>query len=155
MGLDTSHGCWRGAYSAFHAWRRKIAELVGIPLPLMAGFYRADEMQTRKNQASAALGREGGLLRHWFEFDAEPYLPIAWESLRPDPLHALLHHSDCEGEIAPEDCGPIADRLEALMPEMEAIPDASGHIGNWAIKTRKFIDGLRLAASRGEAVDFH
>lgn len=26
MGLDTSHDCWRGAYSAFNRWRRALAE---------------------------------------------------------------------------------------------------------------------------------
>ncbi len=30
MGLDTSHDCWSGAYSAFHRWRSKLAELVGL-----------------------------------------------------------------------------------------------------------------------------
>jgi hypothetical protein len=40
MGLDVSHECWTGAYSAFHIWRCKIAELKGLPpLELMEGFY--------------------------------------------------------------------------------------------------------------------
>ncbi len=29
MGLDTSHGCWAGSYSAFNRWRRKINETAG------------------------------------------------------------------------------------------------------------------------------
>jgi len=29
MGLDTSHDCWHGAYSAFHRWRVKLAEVAG------------------------------------------------------------------------------------------------------------------------------
>lgn len=29
MGLDTSHDCWHGAYSAFHRWRKKLAEVAG------------------------------------------------------------------------------------------------------------------------------
>ncbi len=29
MGLDTSHDCWHGAYSAFGRWRRAIAEAAG------------------------------------------------------------------------------------------------------------------------------
>ena len=29
MGLDTSHNCWSGAYSAFNRWRTKIAEVAG------------------------------------------------------------------------------------------------------------------------------
>ena len=27
MGLDTTHGCWHGTYSAFNRWRNKIAEM--------------------------------------------------------------------------------------------------------------------------------
>jgi hypothetical protein len=32
MGLDTSHGCWHGAYSAFASWRDKMAEVAGYPM---------------------------------------------------------------------------------------------------------------------------
>jgi hypothetical protein len=29
MGLDTSHDCWHGAYSAFGRWRQKLCEIAG------------------------------------------------------------------------------------------------------------------------------
>lgn len=29
MGLDTTHDCWHGAYSAFNRWRAKVAEVAG------------------------------------------------------------------------------------------------------------------------------
>ncbi len=35
MGLDTTHDCWHGAYSAFMRWRAQIAETAGFP-PLMS-----------------------------------------------------------------------------------------------------------------------
>ncbi len=39
MGLDTTHGCWHGAYSAFGRWRTKVAEVAGFPpLDSMEGF---------------------------------------------------------------------------------------------------------------------
>ena len=39
MGLDISHDAWHGPYSAFHRWRRKIAEVSGLPpLDSMQGF---------------------------------------------------------------------------------------------------------------------
>lgn len=38
MGLDTSHGCWNGAYSAFMRWRTEIAKCAGINLHEMDGF---------------------------------------------------------------------------------------------------------------------
>lgn len=30
MGLDTTHDCWHGAYSAFMRWRLKLAEVAGL-----------------------------------------------------------------------------------------------------------------------------
>ena len=39
MGLDLTHGCWHGAYSAFARWRDKIAEVAGIAdLMTMQGY---------------------------------------------------------------------------------------------------------------------
>lgn len=29
MGLNVSHDCWSGAYSAFHRWRQKLCEVAG------------------------------------------------------------------------------------------------------------------------------
>jgi hypothetical protein len=127
MGLDTSHDAWHGAYSAFARFRAGLARAAGMP---------------------------GGPLRDWFERDAAPYLPISWDVLGPDPLIVLLDHSDCDGEIAAADCGPLADRIEELIPLLPGADDP-GHIGSWAKKARQFVAGLRLAASRGEALDFH
>ena len=81
-------------------------------------------------------------------------LPISWDCLRDDPLITLLNHSDCDGEIAASDCGPLADRLAELLPQL---PDGKdwGHIGDWRVKTQTFIEGLRAAAAAGEAVRFH
>jgi hypothetical protein len=39
MGLDTTHECWHGAYSAFMRWREKLAEVAGLPaLRQMSGY---------------------------------------------------------------------------------------------------------------------
>jgi hypothetical protein len=77
-----------------------------------------------------------------------------WEETPDDPLLVLIAHSDCEGTIYPEQAGPLADRLEELLPRL---PDeeAPGHIGHWGQKTQKFIDGLREAAAEGEPVEFY
>ena len=71
----------------------------------------------------------------------------AWDSLRPDVLHKLLNHSDCDDEINTEDCAPLADRMEALLPNIES--------DYWREKAEGFIAGLRLAASKQENVEFH
>jgi hypothetical protein len=119
MGLDTSHGCWHGAYSAFSRWRTQIATQIGIPLDCMEGF--------------------GG---------GRP-----WPSSEQEPLVHLLNHSDCDGELEHRHCAAIADRLTEILPGLPA-DDDGGHIGNWREKTQLFIDGLRLAADRGENVIF-
>jgi hypothetical protein len=72
----------------------------------------------------------------------------------PDPLIVLLAHSDCEGEIQEDFCGPLADRLEELLPLLGE-EDGGGHIGSYTTKTEQFIRGLRAAAEAGEPVGFH
>ncbi len=71
---------------------------------------------------------------------------IAWDSLPPDPLHVLLAHSDCDGEIKWQDCGPLADRLQEILPSLsdDVREDAE-----------TFIAGLRSAAAARENVEFH
>lgn len=141
MGLDTSHGCWHGAYGAFMRWREKLAEVAGLPpLGLMEAFYKAGEWDDPFKDMTKA-----------YPSTAERYtrcLPIKWAALKPDVLHELLYHSDCDGELAAEICGPLADRLEQLIPLMPTKEDRRD-------KTQTFIDGLRAAAKAGEPVRFH
>lgn len=167
MGLDTTHGCWHGAYSAFGRWRDGLAKAADIPLQLMEGFYSSDPTDYIHGPPSKAalewmMPREGGPickshygpeLHYWVERITE-WLPITWDVLKPDALHVLLNHSDCDGQIATEHCAPLADRLEELLPLLPLERDG-GHIGDWREKTQQFISGLRLAAARGEAVEFH
>lgn len=75
-----------------------------------------------------------------------------------DALTVLMNHSDCDGEIAAEWCGPLADRLAELLPLLpEEDAGVSGHLARrgWRGTTQKFIDGLRAAAAAGEPVEFH
>jgi len=65
-----------------------------------------------------------------------------------DALIVLLNHSDCDGEIAAEYCAPLADRLEGLLPAMEVAG------GLHSERTRRFIEGLRVAAEANESVEF-
>ena len=146
MGLDTSHDAWHGAYSAFMRWRQKIAQAAGLPpLELMEGFFEPDSYRDPFREYAKA----------WPDLAKAFYgsLPIKWECLRPDPLYVLLSHSDRDGEIVASDCGPIADRLEQLMPLLKG--DGGGHIGDYRDKTEQFIKGLRKASKAGEPLDFH
>lgn len=159
MGLNCSHDAWYGAYSAFHRWRCKLAEVAGLPpLELMDGFYSSLD---RRTGALPTLYHGPNTHEPVFGPDSAPYmghlderLPIRWECLKPSPLHELLHHSDCEGEIPAERCEEIANALEALIPLLPEV-DAGGHIGISKEKTRQFMKGLKAAAAAGEPLDFH
>ncbi len=162
MGLDCSHNCWHGAYSAFNRWRHGLAKAAGIPLDLMDGYFDGAGDRLLEEAFEWARARDGGprcgshygpVLARFVEKVAGE-LPIAWDALKPDVLYVLLDHSDCDGEIAAEHCGPLADRLAELLPLVES-NEGWGHIKDWRDKTQAFIDGLRLAAARGEAVGFH
>jgi len=134
-------------------WRTKIAEVAGLPpLELMAGFYRGfydNHLPTLYH--GPGTGRREFSPPYLSHIDER--LPIMWECLKPSALHELLFHSDCDGEIAAERCGPIADALEPLI-NLLPNDDAGGHIGNWKEKTQKFVDGLRAAAKANEDLRF-
>lgn len=139
MGLDTSHGCWHGAYSAFSRWRNKLADVAGY------SFFKAGDPPIYETACLDWLG-DDLLSGTW------PRIPVRPDGT-PDALIVLLAHSDCEGEIQADMCAPLADRLEQLLPLLEG--DGGGHIGNYREKTEQFIKGLRLAATLNEPVDFH
>lgn len=137
MGLDTSHGCWHGAYSAFSRWRNKLAEVAG---------YEIAEIESEHGLKMDTV------LVDWGHLQENIY--GEWAKTPDDPLLVLIAHSDCEGKIYPAQAEPLAQRLEALLP---LLPNevGGGHIGNWRETTQEFIDGLRLAVSENQAVDFH
>ncbi len=131
MGLDTTHECWHGAYSAFNRWRTIVARMtLGIELDRMEGFERRLLV--------------GGLDRK----------PVSWDPYRNRPIVKLLNHSDCDGEILAEDCLAIAEELEAIMIRARDVPPGHGHMINFAYSTQRWIDGLKLAAANGENVVF-
>jgi hypothetical protein len=73
-----------------------------------------------------------------------------------DILFVLLNHSDCEGVIEAQDCTPLADRLEGLLPAIvQAEAKEIGYPDWYTTSTTQFIKGLRLAASRNEPIEFH
>jgi hypothetical protein len=130
MGLDTTHDCWHGAYSAFMRWRSEIARAAG----------------------GVHIDSDGRYQLAWHDFEEKNYYG-EWDTSPSDPLTILLAHSDCEGVIKAADCSWLADRLEALLPRLNG--DGGGHIGSYRDKTQQFIAGLRTAAQRGEDVEFH
>jgi len=134
MGLDVSHGAFSGAYSSFNRFRQAIAKVTGGSFPP----HRADA---------------DGIVMD----DDVWYWGDGFSESTHRGLFVLLSHSDCDGEISPEDCVKVADELESLLPQLDAIGDGSGHIlrdGGYGGVARKFIAGCREAAAANESLEF-
>lgn len=136
MGLDTTHDCWHGAYSAFARWRCEAASAAG---------YMIGNLEYKGIITPTVLVDWGHL---------QDVLHGDWEQDPEDPLMVLIAHADDDGVIRHRHCKPLADRLTGLL---DKIPegDAGGHIGNWREKTQVFINGLLDAHSNDEDVEFH
>jgi hypothetical protein len=164
MGLDTTHGCFHGAYSAFGRWRNVVAHAADIPLHLMEGFYgnditTADHRERYWDKMDTTIYKpEVHLLRGHYE-RLEEWLPIKWSCLKTRGVLWLLNHSDCDG-ILPWTCLTfLATDLESLLSRIAELDKQEdwGHIsqaGGYVRVTQIFIDGLWLAAARGENVEF-
>lgn len=137
MGLDTTHDAWHGAYSAFTRWRNQIAEVAG---------YDVERVKYKDGWESSTIMIDWGHL-------PDGTLMGDWEKTPEDPLLILIAHSDCEGVIHPAQAGPLADRLEELIPLLDE-DWGGGHIGNGREKTQAFVDGLRAAVEADEDLEF-
>ncbi len=134
MGLDTTHGCWHGPYSQFMRWREWL------------NLFIMKERGEAGDDAAKQIGYLGAtreaIDKAWAEGHYED------QSI---PINVLMMHSDCDGEIPADVCGPLADALEGLLRYM---PE-SGIYDEKRPATLRFIGGLRLAASKNEPVGFH
>ena len=143
MGLRTTHDCFHGAYSSFNRWRQYVAKAAGYHI------YKVDHQNGE--------GLWDVIMIEWHRSNEDTLMGI-WDEPAPNPLYYLFIHSDCEGEIYPDEAIPLADELEKLIPKLEGFTEPAGHIaarGGIVGVTQKFIDGLRKAADAGEAVEFH
>ena len=113
MGLDISHDAWHGGYISFMMWRKKLAEVAGLPpLEFMEGFYSesAFDVISPFNYIEICVRGNEIAMNKIAEF--KKCLPIRWSILKPDVLYLLLHHSDSDGEIDWETAGELAKRLK-------------------------------------------
>jgi hypothetical protein len=138
MGLDTTHDCWHGAYSAFSRWRQKIAKAAG---------YAVWNVKYDDGITIPTVMLDWGHI-------PDGAMMGEWDKPQSDPLVYLIAHCDCEGIIKPEQAGPLAARLREIVPLLPD-EDNGGHIGNWRAKTMQFIEGLEDAVAKGENVEFH
>lgn len=135
MGLDTTHDCWHGPYSQFMRWRQWLNHFI---------------MEDRGNAGDVAARNIG----HMGATDAA--IQKAWAdghySDQSVPINVLMGHSDCDGDIPAEICGPLADALEDLLDRH--MPQR-GIYDEQRPATERFIRGLQKAAAADEAVGFH
>ncbi len=122
MGIDFSHGNAHWSYSGFHHARTRLAAVIGVNLNAMQGFQR-----------SLIAGDTG-------------QRPISWATVT-DEIAPLLYHSDCDGELSPDECRALAPRLKQLV---EHWPDDD-------YDKQKFLElakGMEEAAAVGEPLVF-
>lgn len=63
-----------------------------------------------------------------------------------DDIIPLLNHSDCDGELTPDECKQVAPRLRELVSGWEDDYDKS--------KALDLADGMELAANQGQPLEF-
>ncbi len=137
MGLDTSHDCWHGAYSAFSRWRQEIAKAAG---------YAVWEVKQPDGIHWPTI------MLDWGHVTAANLMG-EWETTPRDPLMVLFAHHDCEGLIHPQQASSLSWALTQVLPKLSSDP-VGGHIGDMVSKTQRFIDGLNRAVIAGEDVVF-
>lgn len=119
MGLNFSHTNAAWPYVAFSRFREALATHEGIDLSHMEGFRRHGDDRPR----------------------------VPWTSVTT-PLVPFLNHSDCDGELTPEECRQVAPRLR----EVIAAIWPSGHYNHEV--GLLLADGMDAAAADGEPLQF-
>lgn len=149
MGLDVSHGAWRGSYGMFMCFRKVLTKAIGMPpLKFMEGFYEGSfhELYDLTPTLTDELN------------ELHSHLPIRWDVLKDDPLHVLLNHSDCDGEIPVKALQPLANRLEEVadagMPNPEGWARWAEDPHIWERLARTFATGCRQAYLKNEPLTF-
>lgn len=144
MGLDTTHDCWHGAYSAFHRFRQNLAAAIGIKLEEMEWFGGEKPFPSKQDEPLVIL------LKHYDDrgdIAVEDLLPLAD---RLDQVAAII-----EAGTPPDDMTGFSMTMagDKIIAERHG-----GHLmrnGGTVGAARTFAKGCRLAAERGEPVRFH
>jgi hypothetical protein len=147
MGLDCSHDAFSGAYGAFNRFRQSIAFVMKGSFP--PHFKRNEDFTVIMHNESVMYNTEMDG-KHWYWDDKYS------EKMYPG-IFVLMQHSDCDDNIAPEDCLLIANELEKFLPALQKLKGASGHlerVGGYAAAAERFIKGCRKAFKADENLLF-
>ena len=121
MGLDFINGDdAHWSYSGFNSFRRRLAKEIGIDLDEMQGFGHLN-------------GKPGW--RSWDEVD--------------DPIKPFLMHSDCDGEMSPEECLQVGPRLREIVSSWPAAVALSLY-GGTILPEHDKVNALKLADAMEE-----
>jgi len=151
MGLNVSHSAWKGSCSSFTDWRRWIARQIGIPLDLMQGYYYdIDIFPNMFTLLEYNFPKGDEIQMASIRRDLKPMLPLKWKDFKPNILHKLLYHSDCEGYLGYSIANKIAIQLEKILQNIER-NETNEYYYN---KTLTFIEGCKLAYFKKEKLTF-
>lgn len=97
MGLSFQGSEAHWSYGGFNRFRQRLAEKVGLEWPEARAFISCSPAAREEDNAR-------------------------WQKLQSldDPIRDLLCHSDCDGELSPEQCATIAPRLKELVADWDA-----------------------------------
>lgn len=118
MGIDFSHTEAHWSYTGFSRFRDALAAHEGIDLDRMDGFRRHGDDRPR----------------------------ISWTTIS-SPLVPLLNHSDCDGELTPQECRQVAPRLREVVAEIWT----TGYDRDTGLA---LADGMDAAAAAEEPLEF-
>lgn len=130
MGLDTTHGAFNGAYSAFNRLRQAVAEAAG-------GSYPPHKDQSLDNT------------KFYVDGDSDTH----------EGVMIFLSHSDCDGGLSPTECQLVADGLSEIVDKIHNDERRDGghlaSVGGAKGACLRFIEGCKEAAKKGETLEFH
>jgi len=130
MGLDISHDAFHGAYSAFNRFRKALARAMGGSFPPHDLFEHDDNRW---------------YWGHGYSAETHPGLTI------------FFCHSDCDGEMTPEECALVIRDLAPLVEKLPAY-GGGGHIesaGGYRAVGEQFLRGCQAAIDANENLEFH
>ena len=74
----------------------------------------------------------------------------------PHDIMPLLDHSDCDGELTPDECKMVANGLADILNNLKQDPDDEYITsGKFRADIIRFMNGCINAAFMGESVEFH
>lgn len=142
MGLNFSHCDAKWGYIRFNSFRERLASEIGVALNCMESF-ATDMLYDTRYQSVRIYGFDVPNLEQKGLIGQQAV--ITWDKVKDD-IKPLLHHSDCDGVLTPDECRKVAPRLRELVRNWEDCYDKNNALS--------LADGMDYAASRYENLEF-